>query len=459
VLAGGNYALTLSSRADGFVDTHGRLLDGDGDGVAGGNFVVARTMASSTAAILSLGEFARGPGQSVDLPLQGTGIPVLISQAAGVGKIAFTLRYDASLLNISGVNSPIAGAIVDADLTTPGHIRVTVTGISGLGNGSTEVLRLVATVPAGAIADRYGAKHVLDLSDVLLDDGTVAVRDDDGLHVVAYLGDTSGNADYNSLDTQYLQRLTLRIDSGFGAYPLADPLIIGDANGNGALTAVDLRMLNFVLLGQPQPGIPALPGLPAITYSGADPLVSLPSVTAAPGEVVTVPVQLDTAKDLNSVQLTIVYPSQDVELVAVRKGELTVDFGSMFVNQQPGQVTVDMSRFNPMLDGKGNLLELDFRVAPTASGVVPIDLQWARLNETRLTLNPAPQVGRDPTDGEIRVESSPSIRFDRSPQTLAVDRFDSTRKSWLGDWVSRDANRSGVSRDWRVVLPNGGSGK
>ena len=46
---------------------------------------------------------------------------------------------------------------------------------------------------------------------------------------------------------------------------------------------------------------------------------------------------------------------------------------------------------------------MDFRIADTAKGTLALDLQWAALNETHLTLNPAPQVGEDATDGKIRL--------------------------------------------------------
>jgi hypothetical protein len=49
--------------------------------------------------------------------------------------------------------------------------------------------------------------------------GAIAARGDDGIHVAAYLGDTSGNAVYTSYDAQHVQRVLGRLDTGFGAYP------------------------------------------------------------------------------------------------------------------------------------------------------------------------------------------------------------------------------------------------
>ena len=64
---------------------------------------------------------------------------------------------------------------------------------------------------------------------------------------------------------------------------------------------------------------------------------------------------------------------------------------------------IDMSSLLALAGGAGSLLELDFRVAEAAPGVIPLDLQWVQLNETHLTLHPDPVPGSDPTDGVIRL--------------------------------------------------------
>jgi len=193
LLAAGVHNLALDSRANAFVDTHGRLLDGDNDGVAGGAFAATQIQTVDTSAVvLGLGEFARGPGQDVNLPAAGTGVPLRISNGQGVTNVSFTLQYDASLLTVTGVSSPLAGVTVTTDLSVAGQVGVQVSGISGLTNAPTDLLRLNADVPASAMT-RYGASHVLDLRDVSVNGGALTVQDDDGLHVAAYLGDVTGD--------------------------------------------------------------------------------------------------------------------------------------------------------------------------------------------------------------------------------------------------------------------------
>ncbi|MBL8335243.1 MAG: tandem-95 repeat protein, partial [Rhodoferax sp.] len=489
-LPAGTYKLTLESRAGAFADTHGRLMDGDADGTAGGHYLRSFTLAATTGATLSIPDFARGAGQDVNLPATGSGLPVRITNAALASTVEFTLAYDPSLLEITGVSAAVAGASASADFSVAGQVRISVTGLGGLTNATTDLVRLAARVPDATIASQYGAKQVLDLRDVRINGGAIAAIADDGVHVAAYLGDASGNAVYTSYDAQHVQRVLSRIDTGFGAYPTADPVIVGNAAGNGQLTIVDVRLINQKVLALAQTAIPPIPGYPAITYVGADPLVDLGRVEARSGDRVTVPVRLDTAAGLASVQLRLAFPADALELVGVRLGSLTADFQLLVVDRSPGVLQVDMSSLLALAGGSGSLLELDFRIAEAASGVLPLDLQWVQLNETHLTLQPEPIPGADPTDGAIHLVgpvplaaaglpldtpeipaspvpqqqglvgvdvsvpapqalSLPQLRFDRSAAPTGATEL--PQKSWLGSWLgSQGDDRPGKRAGWRL---------
>jgi hypothetical protein len=62
--------------------------------------------------------------------------------------------------------------------------------------------------------------------------------------VVAYLGDTTGNGTYSSLDLARLQGLTTGADASLVAYPGVDPRLIADVTGNGSITSLDLARLS-----------------------------------------------------------------------------------------------------------------------------------------------------------------------------------------------------------------------
>jgi len=84
-------------------------------------------------------------------------------------------------------------------------------------NNAYELVRLNGSVPLGAIS-QYGATQVLDLRDAVLSDGR-AVRIDDGLHVNAYPGDTSGNGDYDGGDPHRMDRVSSGLDTATAATP------------------------------------------------------------------------------------------------------------------------------------------------------------------------------------------------------------------------------------------------
>ncbi len=132
---------------------------------------------------------------------------------------------------------------------------------------------------------RYGASHVLDLRDVSVNGGALPVRDDDGLHVAAYLADVSGDGVYGQDDIAQLGELLVRRGTGFAAYPLTDPVTIGNALGNGYVNGLDARLLSFVLAGTAQSYIPARPVLPALSGDeGGSPQAAVAAATSPPSD-------------------------------------------------------------------------------------------------------------------------------------------------------------------------------
>jgi hypothetical protein len=405
VLAAGSYTLTLASRTDGWRDAAGHALDGNADGTAGGDYVRTFTVAASASAILSVGEVLVGPGQALAVAGNAsTGLPVSISNAAGVTSVSFKLAYDPLLMQVSGIvlaSSMPAGSTVSVDLGVSGLASVTVNSTASLGDAPRELVRILGSVPTSAVS-AYGAKQVLDLFDVQA--GGVAGRADDGILVNAYPADADASASYSTLDQQRLQRVVTLQDTGFSTFALVDPVVVADVNDNRSLTSADslllAREVNWLTTGNAANNRAEIAPIPAgigpFMFSGADPVVDIPQdLAAVAGGMVTVPVRLDTAAGLESVQLQLTWDARQIELVTVRRGTLTGDFQFYVAKQQSGSLLVDMSRLAQMEGGQGSVLELDFRVADSASGSIDLDLQWARLNNTRLTLNPAPLAGPD----------------------------------------------------------------
>jgi hypothetical protein len=115
------------------------------------------------------------------------------------------------------------------------------------------------------------------------------------------------------------------------------------------------------------------------------------------------------ATGLDSAELRVAFDSDALQLLKISRGSLTGDFRYLVESRGEGAVAVQLAGLNAVTGGAGSLLELEFRVKASATpGDRPLDLQWARLNDGRLTLNPAPKVGLDPSDGVLRI--APELR-------------------------------------------------
>lgn len=239
-LAADAYTVRLRGATDGFRHSAtGTPLDGDADGTPGGEYAGPFTVAASDAIVLNLPDFARGPGQSVDVPATQSGLPLRVSNGAGIQSLDLTIRYNAALLEITGA---ALGTGVPSDATVlvlpspPGELRLNFVSTTPLHSGPVDFLTLTARVSDGAA---YGTAHVLDLSEVVVNLGQLPATADDAIHTVAYFGDTTGDKTYSGLDAQRIARVVVQLDSGFEAFPCVDPKVIADIDANGGLTGLD----------------------------------------------------------------------------------------------------------------------------------------------------------------------------------------------------------------------------
>ena len=303
VLPNDTYTVTLRSASNGFRNATSGLLDGNNDGTLGDNYVTSFTQNVAAGAVtVSVPDFARGHGQSVNVPNTATGLPLNISTGQNVSSLQLTLNYDPSLLSISGftLNPTLSASGVQAtpNVTLPGQVILDITSSTELSSiaGALNLGSFTATIPSTAI---YSAKQVLDIKDLVVFDNDPSIpnervsMDDDAVHVAAYLGDASGNRLIQSNDGTLIARFNALLDNGFTAYQLADPIIIADISGNNQLQSNDGTLLARynALISTPQiPTIPVPPSpLPAV---GIDPILAIGNIHGAAGSTVTAPLTL-----------------------------------------------------------------------------------------------------------------------------------------------------------------------
>ena len=169
------YTVTFRSAANGFREPPGELLDGNANGVLGDDYSKTFPVPSLPAGTvtLSLPDFARGAGQSVNIPNAAAGLPIRISDAAGVTSLAVDLVYDEDLLDITAAVKA-AGLPADWSVVSPpdtsldGVARIQASGTTALTGTDVELVRLSVAVPDDA---PYGAAQAIRLENISINSG------------------------------------------------------------------------------------------------------------------------------------------------------------------------------------------------------------------------------------------------------------------------------------------------
>ncbi len=341
MLPAGGYTVTLRSASNGFVDQSGDLLVGS-DGVVGDNYVSTFNVTATTNPILSVPEFARGPdGTNIQVPINtGPGIPITLANAAGVTDVSFDLNYQSALLNISGTQNGPSGTL--SLVSNSGGVASFVFHSGTALSGTVTLGQIVAQVPTSA-ASSYTAATLLHLSNISVNSGAIPAVSNDGVQVIAYLGDASGDGMITGADASDISAVAIGAASGFNNYPLVDPTIIGDVGSYGDVNSTDVAQINGYLSGIR--GLPEVPSTPA-----GHPTLSIPdNLSPNSAGIVSVPVNVNTLPTgLSAANFVLNYDSSlfTVSATDVSKGSVIGSTSGWAVTANvsvPGQVIIGMS--------------------------------------------------------------------------------------------------------------------
>ena len=337
------------------------------------------------------------PGVSISLAnvnvannIAGNGIPIGLSSGQGVTSGSFTLQYSPNLLSIKGV-------VPSAALSATAGTSFTLISNTVLGSSGTAVFSLsspssisstaapitlgsiMATVPLSATAN-YDAKQLLHFSSEQLNGtaGPIQVTNQDGVQVLAYLGDVTGTGGpLNISDAVDIAGVAGAIANtaaqtmpGFDAFPNLDPAIIGDVSMQGSVNFTDANVMTQQLSGTAHPTIPYAPIGLVITPTGPDPtlMVGTGLWTADAGQgMVTVPVNIDTARPPGSSGMVdaILAMSFDSKVFDVSAGDVRLGAvpaaGSGWhlsteINELSGLIGVEIYSANPIQSSVGGSL-------------------------------------------------------------------------------------------------------
>ena len=248
------YVVTLTSGDKAFKSASGRLLDGNADEVAGDDYMTsfatgtmlpitdiwplpAPEYENGVDTIVGIPSFARSAGEAVSI--SANGIPLSIQSLVEVVSAAFTIQYNPSLLNINGFSPdqslPEDTTVAFTDLGL-GQIAVEITSSSPLPADRNLLGTISATVPANA---KQGERGLLEITNVAINGGRAYGIGAQAIQIINRLGDANGDGIYSGLDVAQIVRIASGQDSGLRDFPLTDPTLIADVSGNGRITAYD----------------------------------------------------------------------------------------------------------------------------------------------------------------------------------------------------------------------------
>ncbi len=152
---------------------------------------------------------------------------------------------------------------------------------SGALSGKVTLGDISAFVPNSA-ANLYQEKESLQIGIIDVNgSGTTNVVSANTVHVNAYLADVSGDGLVDGLDTITANLVAIGPDTGFSAYQLLDPVIIGAAANDLSVQAGDVQAINnYTALLNPLQ-IPRPPGISVHSPNAADPTLSLATLAGS----------------------------------------------------------------------------------------------------------------------------------------------------------------------------------
>jgi Cohesin domain len=383
VLAAGNYTVFFVSGSSAFREAGtGVLLDGNADNVPGDNFISNFTINASADRVLSLPDFARGPGQTVDVPATGLGLPVTLDDATGVNAIDFDILFDPSLLNITGAS---LGATLPGDwsITTnmiaPGQFKVTISGVTTLSGTDLQVVNLTADVPASA---DFGAAQVIRIENLAVNGGLIGSVADQALHKAAYLADVDGDFLFSGLDAALISGVVVDLVTGFDAFDKTDPVILANSTGTGTVNGLDASFVAQKSVALPRPEIPDLPAIAPAGVPGDDPVFTVAtSIPATVPLTVDVPITIDDADGLLGFNIDIAYDTAvfDLNNLDISLGTLLTGAGgwSVVPNVDDANGIAKLAFFragNLMPAGGGEVAVIGFDILPSSFGESAIDI-------------------------------------------------------------------------------------
>lgn len=198
---------------------------------------------------LASSAFARGPGQRVDIPVSGEGIPLVLvnPKANSTADIVVRMSLPASLVfrGVSVLNYKPGTEVIayeNGNQQVSIRFRQVIADTKNITLGSVNL-----SVAPGY--EGYGITSLVQMSATM--NGSVLLAQP-GVHLNAFLGDANANRRYDRGDRDALAALAVGTLSSLVAYPFSDFSTVSDITGNGTVSSADASRLSSLLALAPE---------------------------------------------------------------------------------------------------------------------------------------------------------------------------------------------------------------
>ena len=239
-----NYTLIVASGTHGFRVNSGALLDGNADGISGDNYVTPIELPASPSVVVSTDSFARAPGETASSSLNSdANLDIKVETTEPIEAIDFTLSFNPELLDIENLSvgdGVPRGASITYSTVEPGNIYIRFLSPSPVQVGISNFVSVDASVASGA---NYGEAGLIEIQDVVVNNGAVSATGRSSVQLVAKLGDANADGKHSTIDSILAARLAVRPNRGLASYPLLDPSLVLDVSGSGDRTMFDSALI------------------------------------------------------------------------------------------------------------------------------------------------------------------------------------------------------------------------
>ncbi|MCX6357765.1 MAG: cohesin domain-containing protein, partial [Candidatus Aureabacteria bacterium] len=310
---------------------------------------------------------------------------VNVPNARGIsGAMDISVTYDSGVLEYIGVER----TAITEDLTVydntapgpgPGQRTVLLSSMRPSSDykltGEGHLFHLKFRVAVGAVPghvsthsftsvfmnDVHGAALSVDYSDT----ATFTVASD------YILGDLNGDGIVKSIDADIAMKISTREISATTFQENA-----GDVNGDGAIDSADAVLIMRLAVGLPiNPSVASSGGLvPADGY-----VLTLPESSGAPGETITVPLEINDASEFSGADVDLNYDASLLVPKGVNTTDLTESCGIRWRIVRDGVVGITFGQETGLSGGSGKFIEIVFEIAAGAPSGSESPLKLSRV--------------------------------------------------------------------------------